>query len=274
MIARSFFCLLALSAIYSLVIAGFPEWSGSQNQKQDNYIKVGKYLYGDPVGRPVAVVGTSLSARLVTDSLPEFSDLTFGGMSVLEGLAIVEHRQTKPALLLLETNLYYKEGDANFLSPLFNPINYFLKEHLASFRADKQPVSLLTKGTIGLLKSRKNNAAAETIEKKDVPFQESAFAEQRRDYAQLPDTADASRRLADLKKQVTALQQRGVEVAFVEMPINAELVNSIRQQYARRTFRAALPLCARQKLEFSNDRRAAHEPVGSFTIHFVPSGLV
>lgn len=244
LIRKSLLGLLVLSLLYALAVAAFPGLSVSQNQNQDNYIKAEQYLYSDSAAaRPVTVVGTSLSARLVMDSLPDFNNLAFGGMSASDGLAIVDRRERKPEMLLLETNLYYKTGSADFLEPLFNPVNYSLKKYLVAFRSDKQPIALATSGAIaavkGLKRSERDSSASGP--KKEVLLQQRAFEEQLKAYATLPEQRDVQRELAALKTQIQGLEKQGVKVAFLEVPINAELVNSLRQTYTRRQFRQAFP---------------------------------
>lgn len=243
MIRKSLLGFLVLSLLYALAMVAFPGLSASQNQNQTNYIKAEQYLYSDSAARPVTVVGTSLSARLVMDSLPEFFNLAFGGMSVTDGLAIVSRRDKKPEMLLLETNLYYKAGSASFLEPLFNPVNYQLKKYLTAFRSDKQPIALATSGAIQAVKDLKRSGRGSDVPKtdKEVPLQPRVFEDQRKTYATLPEALTIKRELAALKAQIENLEKQGVKVAFMELPINAELVNSARQKYTRQQFRRIFP---------------------------------
>ena len=243
MIYKSLLGFLVLSLFYTLAIVAFPGLSVSQNLSQTNYIKAEQYLYSDSADFPVTIVGTSLSANLVADSLPEFFNLAFAGMNASDGLAIVSHRNKKPEILLLEMNRYYKASSADFLEPLFNPVNYQLKKYLTAFRSDKQPVALATSGIIEAIKNLKNynrvTKLPDAIEK--APFQQWMFETYLKEGYTLPDSLGIWRELARLKAQIVALEKQGVKVVFVEIPINAKLVNSPRQKYTRQQFRRAFP---------------------------------
>ncbi len=238
MIGKSLLGFLVLTLLYALAMAAFPGLSVSQNQNQTNYIKAEQYLYSDSAARPVVLVGTSLSARLVMDSLPDFYNLAFGGMSVTDGLAIVGRREEKPEMLLIETDLYYKAGSATFLEPLFNPINYQLKKYLTASRSDKQPIALATAGAIAGVKNIKKSTRETDAPKaeKEVSLKQRVFEDQRTVYATLPEAESVARELVRLQQQIGTLEKQGVKIAFVEIPINAELINSVRQKYAGRSF--------------------------------------
>lgn len=243
MIGKALIAFFGLFAAYTGLMVVCPGINVSQNQNQTNYIKAEEYLYSAHTAHSITVVGTSLSARLIADSLPGFYNLAFGGMSVIDGLTIVEHSTRKPRMLLIETNLFWKSGSARFLEPLFNPVNYYLKKYLLSFRSDKQPIALATAGLIRAtrgLKVRKAGAS-DRVTSKEIPFQQKVFNERVAEYTKLPDSVAVSSGIEMLKTEIAALKKAGVEIVFIEMPINEELTRSTRHQYLSRAFRAAFP---------------------------------
>lgn len=244
MISKSLLVFGFLCVGYTVLILAKPSLTVSQNQNQTNYIKAEQYLYGDRTNLPVTVVGTSLSARLLTDSLPGFYNLAFGGMSVSDGLDIIKHTEQKPRILLLETNYFYNQSSARFLEPLFNPVNYYLKKFLFSFRSDKQPIALATSEAILAVKGLREGQSVQKssqVMNGGATFQQGAFEELKRKYATAPDTIEIRLALENLKKQIITLQSQGVEIIFQELPINPALSISVRQQYARVAFRIAFP---------------------------------
>lgn len=243
MIGKSLVGFVVLCSTYMLLMHAFPGLTVSQNQNQTNYIKAEQYLYASDVAKPVVIVGTSLSARLVADSLPGAYNLAFGGMSVTDGLAIVERSSQKPRLLLIEINLFYKTGSARFLEPLFNPVNYQLKKYFVSLRSDKQPIALATAALIRVLKNAKGHRGQSSGRKaeKDPPFQQQVFSNYLTQYNILPDTTAVTGSLKMLKTAVVALQREGIKIVFLEMPVNEGLIRSPRHQYLSHAFRAAFP---------------------------------
>lgn len=237
MIKKALLLFGFLGIVYTALIAWFPALSASQNQNQSNYIKAEQYLYETPASRPVTVVGTSLSARLVMDSLQAFSNLSFGGLSLLDGLAIIAKSRHLPDVILVETNFYWKEGSAVFLEPLFSPVNYYLKKYAPSFRSDRQPLAIAANGMISTLKKSRRRPSS-NVNAEEVPaLQEQVFQDLKKEYAGVPDTAKVQTQLRLLKQKIEQLEARGVRIVFFEMPIHPELTHSVRCHYLRTHFR-------------------------------------
>lgn len=240
MVKKSLLFFLIFFVGYTLLVLQFPGMGVAQNQNQINSLKAETYLYESGEYQKVAVVGTSLSARLVMDSLPGFKNLAFSGMSPFEGLAMIIRRPELPEVVFLESNFYWYNESAEFQYTLLNPVNFYLKEFIPSFRSDKQPLAIATQELILFLK--KQRAAKNKVAEEEEPvFQKDVFENTRRDYATLPDSGLAERRARQLKEQIEHLENKGMKVVFFEMPIREELINTVKYQYLKNKFRAFFP---------------------------------
>jgi hypothetical protein len=233
MIKRIILLFLVLFGIYELLLRLNPTWSISQNQNQDNFVKAERYLFEERRAQSITIVGTSLSARLVMDSLPSCYNLSFGGMSLQDGLQIINHGTHRPQVLLLETNFYYKNGSTDFLGSVLNPVNLFLKKHIQAFRADKQPIALLTDKIKRIIKGNKGNKSnsTERVQTNHAPFQERVFQDFIKEYSSSPDTALIETHLLQLKQKLVLLEKGGTRIIFFEMPLNPILQQSVRCRY-------------------------------------------
>ena len=70
------------------------------HQWQDNVNKAQQYVYEK--SRDTVMVGTSLSSRIIADSIPMVTSLSFGGCSVEDGLMIILYKGYTPKFILIE----------------------------------------------------------------------------------------------------------------------------------------------------------------------------
>ena len=97
LIEKSVLCCVMLLIGYSLLLKCLPQLSASQHQWQSNLIKAEKYLYDDHQPAKNAIVGSSVSERLVMESMPGFENLAFSGLGVLDGLDLLRYKDHLPA---------------------------------------------------------------------------------------------------------------------------------------------------------------------------------
>ena len=102
---------------------------------------------------------------------------------------------------------------------------------------------MATSGVIQSFKNLKNfNRVARLPDATDkAPFQQWMFETYLKEGNTLPDSLSIWRELTRLKAQIAALEKQSVKVVFVEIPINAKLINSPQQKYTRQQFRLAFP---------------------------------
>ena len=250
MISRSFIIAGVFFLIYSLVLQS--NWVRdhllTQSQWQGNLIRAQEYPFAPQAGKNV-VVGSSLMARLEPTSLSDdFYSLAFSGGGPLTGLEIVARSPNHPKLVLIETNLLMEDISQTMLSNVYRPVFAHLRPHIPAFRERFQPANVVVGSALeratqyGLAALRRvapNSANVETGGggSNDTFFQ-NLLAEQRHNMSKPPDSTKLGQRLEQLKSRVSELARAGTKVVFVEMPVDASLMElpylaTLREKMAR-----------------------------------------
>ncbi len=232
MIKRSFIVFILLAAGYTLFLSMVNvDWDTTQHLANGNRIKAEGYVFGSDDKDATVIVGSSLAYRIVLDSLPEgTSNLGFGGLSIYDGLQLINRAGKSPARVLIESNVLFREPDHQFLKALFEPGLYELRRELPIMREHNQPSGVLygwVKRT--LLEQRNGTEQNDTIL---VP-NEVMLQEHRHSYAETPADSTVQRFMRMLTDEVTALEQRGVEVIFFEVPIHSDLERAALSELSR-----------------------------------------
>lgn len=233
---------LGISVAYTLIVAAVTGWEhGPKDANPANSTKAERYLYDYQSTRPVTIVGTSLAAKLLMDSLPDFQNLALNGLSISNGLAIVGQSTQKPEVVLVETNLYWKDGSAEFQTALLDPVNYPLRQQVVSLRSENQPVALAIEGLkrIAETTSRRQDLITLAGQSRTTSFHQPLFDYNKEEFAKVPDSAQVARRLQELRTTFDALQNQGIKIVFLEMPVHPEIARIERVQYTNRKFREA-----------------------------------
>jgi hypothetical protein len=240
MVKKTLLLFVLLFTLYTLLVLKFPKMGITQNQNQENAVKAEKYLYENSEHATVAVVGTSLSARLVMDSLSDFTSLAFSGMSLSEGLSIIIRKPQLPKIVFLETNFYWYNASPEFQNTVLNPVNFYLKEYIPSFRSDRQPLALATHELIRFLKGLRQSEES-ALEDDPQIFQADVFENTLEDYKTIPDSNAVAARAEELKQQIEWLEKEGVKIIFFEMPIHSQLIHTVKYQYLKGKLRSFFP---------------------------------
>ena len=226
MIRRS----LLVFAVLVLAYAAFIHFSKleldtSQHQSSGNRIKAEQFVFGADAPDATVIVGSSLSFRIELDSLPPgTSNLGFGGLSVYDGLELITRANKKPARVLIETNMIFKEPDRGFLDAVFQPGLYELRRSVPILREENQPSGVL----IGLLRDRaKKGRPVEEAPSDSMAMSTVLLETNRASFAVLPADSTQQRYLTTLEREVKAMEARGVEVIFMEVPIAPEMMTSV-----------------------------------------------
>jgi len=241
MIRRSFLVFLVLAIGYGLLLRSAQvDWDTTQHLANGNRIKAERFVYGTDVPDATVIVGSSLAYRIVLDSMPQgTTNLGFGGLSIYDGLTLVERSGKAPARVLIETNVLFREPDHGFLKALFEPGLYELRREVPMMQEENQPSGVL----FGWLKQRllkergANDGSADSTAVPNAVMME----EHRGNYGQLPADSTQQRFLAMLEHKVHALEERGIEVIFFEVPIEAELMSSALASESRALIEARFP---------------------------------
>jgi hypothetical protein len=261
MISKTLFTFVGFCCLYGFILWKTPQLSATQNQNQTNYIQAEKYLFEDHSDKPATLVGTSLTARLQMEQLPQFNNLAFGGLSIYDGLEIVIKGGAKPKILFVEINYFTKESSKEFLSSLFKPASYSLKKYIPLLRSDKQPLGIFALEAIYMLKKRNekvgfeeavnksfNNDTISSVAKKyemhlksKIPLNEIVFNDFVKDYSKKMATELINKSLKNLKSKIDTLSSMGVKVVFFEMPINFQLIESVQYAHNMMEFKKVFP---------------------------------
>jgi len=241
MIRRSFLVFLVLAIGYGLFLRfAQVDWDTTQHLANGNRIKAERFVYGADVPDATVIVGSSLAYRIVLDSMPQgTTNLGFGGLSIYDGLTLVERSGKKPARVLIETNVLYREPDHGFLKALFEPGLYEVRRAVPMMQEENQPSGVL----FGWLKQRLLQERGMEDSEGDTTAVPNAvmMEEHRGNYALLPADSTQQRFMAMLERDVHALEERGIEVIFFEVPIEAELMSSALSEHSRAMIESRFP---------------------------------
>ncbi len=225
MIRRSLLVFALLVVGYMAFIKwGDVDWDTTQHQSNGNRIKAEQFVFGEELPGSTVIVGSSLSFRIELDSLPTgTSNLGFGGLSVYDGLELIARSGKKPARVLIETNMLFKEPDRAFLDAVFQPGLYELRRATPILREENQPSGVLfgwlkegAKAATGTVKGSKDSLAVST----------TLLETNRAIFKVAPADSVQERYMTALSESVRTLESRGIEVVFLEVPISDELMQS------------------------------------------------
>lgn len=246
MIIRSILVSLLLFLFYSIMLISLPHLSASQHLWQSNLIRGQRYIFNEQEKNNNAIVGSSMSERFIMDSLPGTDNLSFAGLSVLDGLNLLRHKKILPDTVYIEMNVILRQESENFKSMLFSPIPFFLANHIFSLRADKQPLAIAGKTLIPYcekyyLKIIGKNIYSIEPTKKASPAFDQLLDIQARNYSEEPAPELIRNQFELLSKQVDYLRSKGTIVIFYEMPVNFKLVKLEKAEAIRNAFYTYFP---------------------------------
>ncbi|MEQ6121910.1 hypothetical protein AAOP42_20410 [Reichenbachiella sp. MALMAid0571] len=187
------------------------------------------------------IVGSSLSVNLNYGQFDHtWSNLSFSGLSIYEGLEIIHHLEQKPKYLFIEINVLLRDKDTFFLEHLFNPIKYPIKKKLSILKESQQPVSLIGEPLLyhlirKLMPSNKSNNNPKIVDIKKELVQKMS-----KDYDIVP-IDKIQNQIALLKKLLTPIENHGTKVILFEMPIDQALCNTPLTIAIRQAIKNAFP---------------------------------
>ncbi|MDB5280365.1 MAG: hypothetical protein JWR61_5320 [Ferruginibacter sp.] len=255
MIKRIFVIAIALFIFYSVFVRFIAPvwWSASQHQWQANTINAEKFVFSDTNYYENVLVGSSLTTKLIRDSFPSTYSLSFGGLSIYDGLSILTHKTRLPKNIFVEMNVALHEESKDFTDALNSPIHYYSKSAFVSLRADKQPIGILgtlvnssfTERMVMKFKYRFHLTPINSEVVNGGNSSDGLFAKmlemQVDKYSKLPDTKFVNECFSNLKSYVNELEKKGVNFVFYEMPVAEELNNLPRAKLVRQTFYMNFP---------------------------------
>jgi hypothetical protein len=248
MIKKTIIIGISLFLIYTFFVTFLAPywWKASQHQWQDNIIKAQKYIYDENGLHSNVIVGSSLSCRLIMDSIPQTYNLSFGGQSLFDGLNILTHSEKLPENVFIEINFVIRPEDKSFTSSL-NSVLFYPKKYLLSMRDNKQPIGVIGKlisyRIIGRIISHTKaflNLADENEHNDDDIFPKMLQL-QKDNYSIIPSESFLKESFENLKEYIVKLEKKNIKVIFFEMPVNYQLNNLPRANLIRKTFYEYFP---------------------------------
>ncbi|MEP0265533.1 hypothetical protein [Dokdonia sp.] len=251
MIKKTILTSIVLFSIWSIILYAYPNLSVSQHQWQDNYIRAEKYLYASDEIENV-IIGSSLSTRIIMDSLPTFYNLSFGGQSTFDGLKVITTKANSPNNVFIEINVLYKEENKTFTRSLTSQVPYMTKKKFLAFRSDKQPLAIFGDRIIQPFASRVHRLIRKGYYKtfdnsisfnksSDSSLFEKMKALQVERNTQLLSNEKITLLIDNLRFAVRNLEKKNINVIFFEMPVNIEIHNLSKPNQIRSLIQKSFP---------------------------------
>ena len=234
MIKKSFLSFLVMFGIHAVVTYLLPSLGMATNQWQDNMVKAQHFLYDEDAD--TAMIGTSLSARILPDSIPSVRSVAFGGCAVEDGLRLILSKPKVPHCVLVETNLFLRNGNEELVEKMTKGIIPQVKRWIPSLRESNEPICLLS-GLMIKAAGINPQAAAMTV---DMEQLKESIKRHLADDKSLSET-ELAQRMETLKPLLIQLEQKGTKPIFFEMPIHQELYHLKELEQTRQAVRMAFP---------------------------------
>ncbi len=216
MIKKALLTFLLLTGLHAVLVWARPSMGMPTHQWQDNIVKAQTFLYADRAD--TVMVGTSLSARIIRDSIPSVKSVSFGGCAVEDGLRIISSKDKLPKYVLVEANLMYQTGNSELVSKLTEGAMPMIRKWIPSLREQYEPICLLA----SLLMSSGSinpQAGAKKVDRKVLEDGIRQYIKEDR----VMGTDEAEQRRRTLKALIGQLEAQGVKFVFFEMPVNKRL---------------------------------------------------
>ena len=218
MIKKSIICLIVLAVLHFCLVLANPSIGMATHQWQDNVLKAQQFLYDGKTN--TVMVGTSLSGRIIRDSIPFVKSVSFGGCSVEDGLKIILSKKDAPKLVLVETNFMLNDGNAELVSKLTNGINPVIRRWIPSLREQYEPICIFASL---MMRSTGINPQA-GMAKVDMNLLNESINRHIEEDRLIPEDQVKSRGMA-IKALISELEKKGTRFVFFEMPVNEKLLH-------------------------------------------------
>lgn len=258
MIKKTIIFTLFLLIGWSIFIKVNP-FSLQVNQWQGNIVTAERFIY-DSKDVENVLIGTSLTVRLIMDSLPEYTNLSLNGQTIFDGLNVLRCKDDLPKNVFIEINVLQKNENPNFRQIITSPITRNLKEYFPFFRSDRQPLAYVSDEFVKPIvssfywkiylklqvrlqgnNSQKEFSSAQIQEEAKLKVFNDMLDKKINEYSASIDTVFMNDQFNKLKDHINYLESNGVNVVFYEMPVNPELIELPRAVYFRNKIQLEFP---------------------------------
>lgn len=247
MIKKSVICCVVLLLLHLIFVLRYPHKGIVTHQWQANSNRAQQYMYED--SKDTVIVGSSLSERILLDSIPMVSSLSFSGCGVEDGLRIILCKGDVPKYILVESNIIFRNASPKLFSGITEGPMPILREWLPSLREKYEPICIYNDYFEGFywnylweeptLEKKKNKDENVNKSKEDEIFNSEIERHIKSDGV-LSDVA-LNERLSTIKQLMNELSNRGAQFVFFEMPVNERVTNLKKHVQTRTVLKKEFP---------------------------------
>jgi hypothetical protein len=224
----------------------------AENGAVANVMTAQRYIY-ELREVSAVIVGSSIGKRLHGDRLPpQMYNLSFGGMSALDGINVVLTAGTNTQEVLVETNALSRGFDREFADRLFNPVLFQTRGWVVSLRDAARPLTVglsyfqgamrRTKRLLfGVPRSEDGGTVSYSGNGSSAAIRDQLLAYLKRENWEPLTLVEQEKLTAALSGFTDALQRRGIEITFFEMPTHPVVCESPRMASLRQMIRSSYP---------------------------------
>jgi hypothetical protein len=195
-----------------------------QTTEQRNMVKAEEFLYEASARYDTIIIGSSLSDRLNTDSLStNYYNLSLAGLSVLDGIQLVELSQHLPSVVFIETYTLPRDEPSALVASLNNPTQVLMKRYLPFTRQKYQPAGVFKAMLRDWSHGKGNAVVPESAMYVDTAFLNKAVTERLEQGSFPPPDSLLQNGLLTVRARLEAWRKRGVQIVLYEMPLDARL---------------------------------------------------
>jgi len=237
MIYKSLGYFILTFVLWELVLRVWqPSMNSAQTDWQKNIVrgeeilnsKETRYKAGDFV-----ILGSSLAKRLDMTYFPNAVNFSLGGLSVFDGLNLLDKLDCNPDTLLVEINVITRPENLSYKEQILFGLKPFLNPYITALRFKNQPIGLMAKYASAIFSTIANIKSVEAFKilglnetkiqkphaKTTTVFQEGM--QHRgilRQYSSV-DTTAILKAVGKLKAKLKNFANRGCVVILFEMPV-------------------------------------------------------
>lgn len=228
MIRKALLTTILLLLAYSLFITVFRHdiRRTAQTVEQRNTVTAEEFLYENEAQADTIVVGSSMSYRLLFDSLPghagHYHNLAMGGMASVDGLNLITQSGHRPKLVLVEINTLDRTPDTTFLNKFIESGWSKIREYVPFMRLKYQPIGVAK----AMLRDWRGGAPENTTETVDTAFVTKLVQERLGQSRDVAEDRGLQRTIDEAHTHIQALRRQGTKLVFFEMPTDPRIRNT------------------------------------------------
>ncbi|GAB4031082.1 hypothetical protein [Spirosoma gilvum] len=253
MARKAILTTLLFLLVYSLFIYAFKDQihRTGLTVQQNNIVKAEEFLYENGKLADTIVIGSSMSNRLLFDSLPgHYYNLSLEGLASVDGLGLIVRAKHRPRLLLIETNSMDRLQDTAFFAALTKPNWDKVREYM--------PFTMLKYQPIGVIKALlrdwgSSKPLIEGTESVDTSFVSKLIQARLIDMQRIPSENEMQAKIDIAAAAIRNLRELGTQVIFFEMPTDPRIRNSTLSSQIRQLVRLTFPEATYQYIQFPAD---------------------